>query len=172
MEDQKTPEGQSQVGSDAGFVPFDPMSWEHDPRLEGDGVFGLALDYCDIQMAPLMGIYSVHQTAWPDGSRCQRKTWAVPRRPASGAREHQPMSIAETLWQALLSFCEHHCHTIHYDMRGGHRIRIYSGHHDGRHWQFHGSSWEQATKKAVLTLMPGYWTNDEMTSTPTNATKP
>lgn len=142
-------------------TPFDPMSWEHDPNLEGDGAFGVALDYGDVQAPPLMGIYSIHQNAWPDGSRCQRKTWAVPKLTASGAREHQPMSIAETLWQALLGFCQHHCHTINYDMRGGHRIRIQSGHHDAKQWHFQGASWEQVTKKAVMMMMPGYWTNIE-----------
>lgn len=151
--------------SSALFVPFEPMSWDYDALLDGDGQFHTALDYCDIQSPPMMGIYTMHKSAWPDGSLHKRKTFAVPRRTASGAREHQPMSVAETLWQALLSFCEHRCHTINYDMRGGHRIRIQSGFHDGKQWQFRGSSWEQVTKKAVLTLMPGYWTNNPSSAT-------
>lgn len=140
-------------------VPFDPLSWDHEPRLDGDGQFGLALDYSDIQSPPLMAIHTMHLGAWPDGTIQEHQTFAVPRQTSAGAREHQPMSVAETLWQALLSFCDHHCHVIHYDLRGGHRIRIDSGHHDGKCWHFHGASWEQVTKKAVLTLMPGYWMN-------------
>lgn len=156
------PQQPSSVDSNALFVPFEPMSWEHDPSLDGEGCFGLALDYCDIQVPPTMGIYHVALTAWPDGQLVRNKVFATPRRSSAGARCLQPMSVAETLWQALLHFCDRHCHVIHYDLRGGHRIRIDSGHHDGKHWQFRGSSWEQVTKKAVLTLMPGYWTNSQL----------
>ena len=144
--------------------PFDPMCWDHDSRLDGDGRFELALDYLDCQSPPMMGVYSHHINGWPDDSICTRYTFAVPRRTTTGAREHQPMSVAETLWQALLSYCMDRCHIIHYDLRGGHRIRIESGNHDAKQWQFRGSSWEQVTKKAVLTIMPGYWTNADCTT--------
>lgn len=135
---------------------FDPMCWDHEPQLEGDGSFGLG--YIDVQTPPAMAVQTIPMDKWPNGTTCHRKIFAVLRQTQTGVREHQPMSVAETLWQALLSFCEVHCHLVHYDMRGGHRIRIESGNHDAKQWQFRGSSWEQVTKKAVCTLMPGYWT--------------
>ncbi len=70
------------------------------------------------------------------------------------------MSCAEALWVALLSYCESRNDKLLYDLRGNHRIRIDSGLHDGKRWEFRGSTWEQAVKKAVLTVMPGYWSND------------
>ena len=159
MSTESTTNEQEAPSAMPGSSPFDPMCWDHEPRLDGDGVFKLALEYIDCQTPPMMAVQTIHMDKWPDGTTCHRKTFAVLRRTQSGAREHQPMSVSETLWQALLSFCMDRCHIIHYDMRGGHRIRIESGSHDSKQWQFRGASWEQVTKKAVLTMMPGYWTN-------------
>ena len=129
----------------------------HDPELDTDGGF-----FCHLKL---------HEQILDLPKREKLKTLSFPNGPKAGDEVYgtatiylhslngtlQASSLAEYLWLVLLKLCDVECHTIHYDLRGAHRIRINSGHHDGRTQHFLGASFEQVVKKACLGMLPEFW---------------
>lgn len=70
----------------------------------------------------------------------------------------EPVTLHDYLWRCLCQHCSHACHTWHASQRGEFSLAIESGRHDGQRWQFQAATWNDLVERAVMTLLPGWWT--------------
>lgn len=140
---------------------IDNLSYEFDPKLDVGGVIGQNHEH--VQRHP---IQSAIMNAWHDGTRVDGTIYALPRKTANGNVTLVPVSLTEVLWRALESFCEWDNSDLKYIQQSPTASRLFSlseihvGNFD-RFRKFCGHDFDQTVKKAVMSLIPGYWTPNQ-----------